>query len=220
MKFKTFVLVVLPCFFILSVYGQQDSKRWEVGIDALSLFSKNQLPSYSIFGRYQLNPNAEKESFIRARVGYQIQNFEKKTPDEFYTLVDDKAANTLFSLGYQKDFVSSAKHSMYYGGDLNFIRRIQTISAFYFSEETLMLYTTDRTNFSMNINVLMGFSYKPISQIKVSFESGLFAGRTYKNEDYLAETQEGDAISWGSVSSNKIDFGVLPFYQILFTINF
>ncbi|UJP66324.1 hypothetical protein [Mongoliitalea daihaiensis] len=224
MKYKNAMLLIFSFFFIFSSYGQNESNMWEVGIDALSLFSKNQLPSYSVFGRYRINPGADKGSFIRARVGYQIDDFENNSPNGPSVFFQaNEAVNTIILLGYQREIISRPRNSMYIGGDFLFSKEKgfrETLLRSDAVEGGLDSGTLDKTVTSINFNSFIGFSYNLFPHLKLSFESGFFLGKTQMEELYNLTTPRGDRIAYGSVSSEKFEFGVLPFYQVFLTLNF
>jgi len=62
--------------------------RWEVGVDLLTLIDKNNFPAYSLFGRYNLTPDAQKSTYLRMRIGYRYETLIDSTVMASWISVD------------------------------------------------------------------------------------------------------------------------------------
>lgn len=200
---------------ISSAQTMANTGRWEVGVDALSLFDKNTLPAYSLFGRFRLNPNGEKESFIRTRIGYQNQYFEMNAPNENRIYETQRSVSLATAIGFQKEIISFSNSSMYLGGDFLVQRRREDEFVILFSERTG---TWDREFNAVKVMGVVGISTRPTNHLKLSFESSLFGGKNHFQEDYLGREPNGEINTIGDNSSKRTVFGFQPFYQILVTL--
>jgi hypothetical protein len=219
-----FSLTIIFCF-TQSTNAQNKDKpdRLEIGVDALSLFGKNNFPAYSIFGRYLINPEGKKEAFFRTRLGYQSKNKILNSPNENIEYQDLETVSWALALGFQKEILSNSSSSFYYGGDFIYQRKIDDDFGIFKvndGETFLGRYSyDDLKTFSMNRFVgFLGFSTNPAKQIKISIESGLFAGKTSFQQNFETIYPNGELAATGYNSSIRSIFGIQPFYQILITL--
>lgn len=102
---------------------EQDSLRafrWGIGLDALSLVDKNVYPDYSVFGRYLLNPDAEKNTFLRFRLGYDYKAILDTASSGISLDHSSRMLRYALALGVQKDLLVRDKSSLYMGGEIAF----------------------------------------------------------------------------------------------------
>lgn len=202
--------------------AQQDNSpnRWEVGVDALSLFDKNTLVPYSIFGRYLLNPDGNMKSHLRVRIGY-----------DFHTYLDTAVRGNTFDhdshrfafmalLGYQREFSTWERSSLYLGADLSFSRDFRKIN---WDLPNITGFETLQQRI-VGLHGVVGYSYQLTGQLVFSLESSIsFSHRHYQfKEDVFFYFDDGTPRSGRNRHnfSNRIDSFINPFYQILLTYKF
>jgi len=226
MVFNKFLLIVLMAvigaLFSASSHAQQtkSSNRWEVGVDALSLFDKNTFVPYSLFGRYLLNPESDKKSHLRVRIGY-----------DFYTYLDTAVRGNTFDhdshrlafmalLGYQREFSTWERSSLYWGADLSFSRDFRKVN---WDLPNIQGFESLTWRF-IGLHGLVGYTYHLTENISFSLESSVSISHRYYHtlEDVFFFRDDGSGISGrnGIDSSNRIDTAINPFHQILFTYKF
>ncbi|RIW18750.1 hypothetical protein D0X99_03450 [Algoriphagus lacus] len=205
----------------LTAQQNPNSSRLEVGLDVLSLFDKNSLPAYSLFGRYWINPSGEKPAFLRSRLGYQTTNNTTNTTKEFYTYQEFRKQNLLATIGFQKDIYTTPVTSFYYGADIVH-QRLNDLQFLTYGDEVIELAgietINDNTNISTSISGFVGFSRKFKGNIALSFESALYIRQSSSSYQYSAIFLDGSINNIAQNSSKKFIAGANPFYQIVLTI--
>jgi hypothetical protein len=222
-KFLLIVLMaVLGALFSASSHAQQtkSSNRWEVGVDALSLFDKNTFVPYSLFGRYLLNPESDKKSHLRVRIGY-----------DFFTYLDTAVRGNTFDhdshrlafmalLGYQREFSTWERSSLYWGAELSFSSDFRKVN---WDLPNIQGFESLTWRF-IGLHGLVGYTYHLTENISFSLESSVSISHRYYHtlEDVFFFRDDGSGISGrnGIDSSNRIDTAINPFHQILFTYKF
>ncbi|WP_338222924.1 hypothetical protein [Algoriphagus confluentis] len=198
-----------------------NSSRWEVGLDVLSLFEKNSLPSYSLFGRYFLNPSGEKPMFLRSKLGYQASNAMTNTNMEFYSYEEIQLQNWLATIGFQRDFYTSPITSFYYGADI-VLQRLNERQFLIFGDEILeqegMQAVYDNRRISTSVFGFIGFSRKFGETIVLSFETALYFTQMSSDYDYNLIFVDGFNASVAQNSSKKYFAGAKPFSQLVLTL--
>jgi opacity protein-like surface antigen len=220
MKTKpTLIMAILVCLLqSVSIQAQEASntERWELGVDALSLIDKNSLTPYSLFGRYMLNPEGDKKSHLRARIGYE--GFSYLDTANHGTLLehDSRAFAFLIMVGYQKEIRSMVRSSFYIGSDLSFSRE-SSKKRWYSSG---VQGHEDYSNSKIGLHALAGYSYSLGSRIKISLESSLSIllrnERLYQDINYVDQ----DIRLFEDSSGTRIVSRINPFHQLLFTYKF
>jgi hypothetical protein len=239
MNFKKTVFIVwlagMSCIVSSLTFAQQNNSpnRWEIGVDIRPLFDKNYFvqPSafgggenyfskYSLFGRYLLNPDSDRKSHLRARIGY-----------DFYTYLDTAVRGNTFDhdshrfafmalIGYQREFLVKGLSSLYGGVDLSFYGDFR---------ETLwdLPNITGFENLQQRIfgfHGVIGYSYQLTGNLRFSLESSVSLSHRYYRymEDVLFYYDDGSPRSGRNAyfSSNQINSFINPFHQILITYNF
>jgi len=221
MKHYHLLLSVCSIPKIASAQSESNPDRWEIGVDALSLFGKNSMPAYSLFGRYLINPEGKKEAFLRTSLGYQSNRKILDAPQNDIRFQDSKSESWKIAIGFQKEILSNSSFSFYYGGDLIYQQKIEDESGSYkvnggevgwYSYEDLKSFSETR------FVGFFGFSTNPTKKIKISLESGIFAGRTSFQQNYLGFYPNSEIAAIGYNSSIRAISGFQPFYQLLFTL--
>jgi general stress protein CsbA len=226
MVFNKFLLIVLMAvlgaLFSASSFAQQTKSpnRWEVGVDALSLVEKNTFATYSLFGRYLLNPDSDKKSHLRARIGY-----------DFYTYLDTAVRGNTFDhdshrfafmalVGYQREFSTWNRSSLYWGADLSFSRDFRKTN---WDLPNIKGFESLTWRF-IGLHGLIGYTYQLTGNLSISLESSVSISHRYYQRlvDVFFFRDDGSGISGvvGDQSSNRIDATINPFQQILFTYKF
>ena len=212
----------MGCMVSASSFAQQNNSpsRWEVGVDALSLFDKNTFAPYSLFGKYLLNPDGDKKSHLRARIGY-----------DFYTYLDTAVRGNKIDhdshrfafmalLGYQREFSVRDRSSLYVGADLSFYRDFRktlwdlpNITGFETIQQRIV-----------GLHGVVGYSYQLTQHLVFSLESSVSLSHRYYQykEDVFFYFDDGSPMSGRNAHffSNRIDSFVNPFHQILITYKF
>jgi hypothetical protein len=203
-------------------HAQQDNSpnRWEVGVDALSLFDKNTFVPYSIFGRYLLNPEGNKKSHLRARIGYDFHSY-LDTAVQGNTFDHDSHRFAFMALlGYQREFSTWERSSLYLGADLSFSRDFRKTL---WDLPNIKGYETLQWRF-VGLHGVIGYSYQLTGNLIFSLESSVSISHRYYHfkEDVFFYRDDGSGISGriGNLFSNRIDTSINPFHQILFTYKF
>jgi hypothetical protein len=215
-------MAVLGALFSASSFGQQTKSpnRWEVGVDASSLVDKNTFAAYSLFGRYLLNPDSDNKSHLRVRIGY-----------DFYTYLDTTVRGNTFDhdshrfafmalLGYQREFSTWERSSLYWGADLSFFRDFRKVN---WDLPNIQGFESLTWRF-IGLHGLVGYTYHLTEKISFSLESSVSIIHRHYHflEDVFFFRDDGSEIS-GRIrdhSSNRIDATINPFHQILFTYKF
>jgi hypothetical protein len=226
MNIKKIVFVVwlagMGCIVSGLSHAQQENspKRWEVGVDALSLFDKNTFVPYSMFGRYLLNPDSDKKSHLRVRIGY-----------DFYTYLDTAVRGNTFDhdshrfafmalLGYQREFSTWERSSLYWGADLSFSSDSRKVN---WDLPNIQGFESLTWRF-IGLHGLVGYTYQLTGNLSISLESSISISHRYYQRlvDVFFFRDDGSGISGvvGDQSSNRIDTSINPFHQILFTYKF
>jgi len=219
---KTAFAILLSLILSFPVLAQQASQitRWEFGVDALTLFGKNTLPDYSLFGRFLINPEGKKKAFIRTRMGYESTNRIIDNPLGFIKYQDLKLTNWTVAVGFQKEILSTSSTSFYYGGDFTYQKNSEDDFGLEGIEQENIFSYSGLTTFSIQrFTGFLGFSFKPIKEIKISFESGLFVGNENFEENTLLLNPSLEPVGFYNNSTRRVIAGFQPFYQMLITLN-
>lgn len=212
-------MAILVCLLqSVSIQAQEASntERWELGVDALSLIDKNSLTPYSLFGRYMLNPEGDKKSHLRARIGYAGFSY-LDTATHSTPLEHDRSAFA-FSImaGYQKEIRTFARSSLYIGADLSFSQ--ESSQNRWFSSDVQG--HEDNRNSNLGLHGLAGYSYNLGSRIKLSLESSLSVFFRNERLDLDIDYVDQDIRLFEDSSGTRIVSRINPFHQLLFTYKF
>ena len=214
------VLFILTTFQVNA--QQKDSipiPRWEVGVDVLSLFDKNSLTPYSLFGRYLLNPKGDKKSHLRARIGFDGFNYLDTALFDTAIEHDSRAFSFSVMVGYQKEITSTDRSSLYFGSDLSFSRESSNKKWDIPGPLGVQGYE-DYSNSKIGLHFLAGYSYSLGSRIRISLESSLsvFFRREIFDQDVTFFAFDNRL--YEDSSASRIDSRINPFHQLLFTYKF
>lgn len=196
---------------------EQDSVevyRWGIGLDALSLVDKNSYPDYSVFGRYLLNPDAEKSTFLRLRLGY---GYEAVLDTASSGISLDHSSSLLryaLALGVQRDLVLKGKSSLYTGGELSF-------HDFRYERDWDI---TDHTGYEntyqqrLSLYGLLGYNYKLTGRLNLSLETSVSVHykKYHLDEDVFYVSGGSIRENWSEIIQSRFN----PFHQLLITYNF
>jgi opacity protein-like surface antigen len=215
----TLIMAILVCLLqSVSIQAQEasNSERWELGVDALSLIDRNSFPPYSLFGRYMLNPEGEKKSHLRARIGYDMYSYLNMVSDGAPLEHDRYAFAFSVMAGYQKEIRSMARSSIYIGSDLSFSRE-SSKKRWYSSD---VQGHEDYSNSKIGLHALAGYSYSLGSRIKISLESSLSILLRNERLDQDINYVEQDIRLFEDSSGTRIVSRINPFHQLLITYKF
>jgi hypothetical protein len=199
--------------------------RWEVGVDLLTLIDKNNFPAYSLFGRYNLAPDAQKSTYLRLRIGYQYETLIDSTV--MARLDINRSVHSPFLLaGIQRDLKTFNNSRFYLGADFYYQKSITKTEWGPDTEQGGMIqigYENVRFK-NVGSNILLGMSHQINTFLKVSLETSLsFQLENFRDvEEVWFYDEERRQISGriGNHSGNKFTTTILPFSQLLLTYNF
>ena len=218
-------LLLLACLLLAtSGWAQAQTNpsrgRWEVGVDALSLFEKNTFAPYSLFGRYLLNPDGEKKSHFRARIGYNFHSYLDTVVRGNYHDHDSRQFAFMALVGYQIEFSVFDRSSLYAGADVSFNRDfvetlwdLPNITGFETVQQRII-----------GLHGVIGYSYSLTQNLRISLESSVSLSHRYYRyqEDVFFYYDDGTPMSGrnGHFGSTRIDSKINPFHQLLVTYKF
>lgn len=234
MDHKCFSAGLSLIFILLTVQSKAQEKdtipvpRWEVGVDLLSLFSKNKFPELSIFGRYLLNPGKEKNTHLRFRLGYDAFHYLDSTTLGRKEALEYSSFSPFVMAGLQKELVRKDQSSLYGAVDLSYSRqaydakfgpidpdKLHFLEGFEWEKQTLTA-----------LHAVFGFTQRLTPQLSFSLESSLSVSwRRYqfKEETWIFD----DGSRPGTPSGRIIDTGsksvltsINPFHQVFLTYKF
>jgi hypothetical protein len=218
-----FLLLGLSTFQELRAQQTEKKTRWEIGVDALSLIDKNELPVYSLFGRFLINPQGNKKTQLRTRFGLEGSNYQDSVAIFGSFGLEVRAFSVFASVGIQRDIMVFQKGALYVGGDLGFSRYVARSD---FPNNTISPQNLGFDNFTESkwrFSGVLGYTHRLGKNLALSFESSLQSVKTRQeiNMDYVRLTsglvpeivKEQRSIEiWHTT--------VQPFYQLLLTYNF
>ncbi|WP_304516407.1 hypothetical protein [Cecembia rubra] len=222
---RAFFLIILILYSIQQQsYAQVSDRipRWEIGLDALSLIDKNDLPAYSLFGRFMLNPQAPKKTSLRLRLGAEGYAYLDSAFNEDKVGLDYRVNSFFVSAGIQRELLIFDKSSVYFGADLGYLRKVN-----------LKDYTGDfgwnvvghdyyrETN--LRFAGILGYTHQLGNNFAISVESSLQTIYSHQKQDtdYVSIFNEDNIIiSYENSTVKSLQSGITPFYQVLFCYRF
>jgi len=237
---KNLMTSVLVCFLtVLSCLAQEVPKpqRWELGVDALSLFDKNHYPAYSIFVARKLGENG---LAFRSRVGIEGSSFENLTTVPF-TLPYPRPNNNqkigfFTTLGIQKNLWQNLRSNNHfytgvdigYGLNQEFSQTLESVDNFYelYFERKITLTDYVLSPFlgyshSLNKNITLRIEMAAnfiIKEVKVR-GNGWYIPRYDQSEPFFPPIHETiSANEYGD--SRSVSYRLNPLNQIILSYNF
>lgn len=237
---KKILTISLIAFFLvgLSCRAQEDPtkpQRWDVGVDALSLFDKNNYPAYSIFLARKLG---ESGFALRSRVGIEGSSFENLTTVPF-TLPYPRPNNNqkigfFTSLGIQKNLWQNFRSNFYTGVDIGYglnqefsqtLESVDNFNELYFERKiTLTNYVLSQFlgySHSLNKNITLRIEMAAnliIKEVKVR-GNGWYIPRYDQSEPFFPPIHETiSANEYGD--SRSFNYKLNPLNQIILSYNF
>jgi hypothetical protein len=210
---------ILAFFFLstVTVYGQtrkkqnerDTTKQWEIGLDLLWLIDKNQVPSTSLFARYNfINKNKQNRAW-RFRLGVDNSTYDSAQ-------INDPRDNEIdiispyIRVGYEWQKEISDKTSFFYGVD------ISTLYSQYKSKIVLypgpnLYQVTDKT-WEFGVIPFLGFKYRPAKWLAVSTESSLnFIYRIRREKDKVTDINfPNSSGGQGKIDINEFRVQLIP----------
>lgn len=148
------VVTLLMWIEMVNVHGQDTNgyefKKWEIGLDLLTLINKNQLPAPSIFVRHSSNNN----SALRLRFGGNLPINGQPAPIENIYFIRP---------GYERIQSFSKKASLHYGVDF-FYEKYRTTLQIIDLSQIGSLRLTAFPSFRRNTGVGVFAGYRTLSQ--------------------------------------------------------
>lgn len=199
--------------------------RWEVGVDLLTLIDKNNFPAYSMFGRYNLTPNAARSTYLRMRIGFQYETFLDSAQLTHTAITHYNFSHSSYSpflmVGLQRDIKTLMNTSFYYGADLYYQGSILKKE---WGPNTRQIGDSMIKFENFGSNILFGFSQKIGTNFKISLESSIniYLRKFHLIDEIWFQDEEGIETGGkiGNNFSKKITTNILPFSQIIFSYNF
>lgn len=188
--------------------------HWELGVDVLSLFDKNNVPAATIFARYNYRQRLAKGRAWRFRVGVDT---ERREFDAIGKIYKDtwRGYNLYLSIGHEWQF-RSERSSWFVGGDV--VGQYYHLKARYLVFPSPDTYEDVRVSeMTTSILVITGWQYAITRQIAVSLESALSASYYYRRYNGEAVLPHG-GVSWEN--DKIIKTNIRPFWVILLTYKF
>ncbi|UJP66327.1 hypothetical protein [Mongoliitalea daihaiensis] len=196
--------------------------RWEIGLDALSLIDKNELPAYSIFGRMVLNPQTTKKTSLRLRLGVEgYTNLDSAFSGNRVGL-DYRTNSFYISTGIQKELLNLGNCSVYVGGDFGFYRKANLKDHTGEFGWNVIGYDNYR-EINLRFAGILGYTHQLGNNFAISVESSLQTNYSNQKQDtdYVSAFSEDVLIV--TVENRTITIwrsGFTPFYQVLFSYRF
>jgi hypothetical protein len=211
------IILALLILFTTSAYGQtkkkkaerDTTKQWEIGLDLLWLIDKNQVPSTSLFARYNfVNYNNKKRAW-RFRLGVDNSTYDSSQ-------INDPRDNEIdiispyLRTGYEWQKEISDKASFFYGVDMS------TLYSQYKSKIVLypgpnLYQVTDKT-WEFGVIPFLGFKYRPAKWLAVSTESSLnFIYRIRREKDKVTDINfPNSSGGQGKIDINEFRVRLIP----------
>lgn len=202
----------------ITVFAQEQdtlkTNRWAIGLDLLTLVDKHTYPDYSVFARYLLNPDAEKSTFLRFRMGYGYEALLDTASSGISLDHSSGLFRYALALGIQRDLVVNKRSNFYTGSEL----------AFHDSRFKRKWDITHQTGYynvyqqRLSFYGILGYNYKLNKQLSFSLETSLSVDlKSYVlDEDLFYES--GGVRS--EHASEIIQLGINPFHHLLIIYNF
>lgn len=181
-KHTTIAILTFMTICSTIAYGQTDKEnkerdttyQWEIGLDLLWLIDKNQVPSTSIFSRYNWVNKKGNGRAIRLRLGfpsYSKDSTEMFNPD---WSIDTKNIGIYVRPGFewQKEIIS--KLSLFYGIDASvtynhFLDEQWVYSSF--NPSAIVYHKREDINWIFGTHLVLGFKYFVTKAISISTET-------------------------------------------------
>jgi hypothetical protein len=205
------IIILLPTIAISQVKhsGKDTLKSWEIGLDLLWLIDKNQLPSTTLFARYNFSNGKEEKRAWRFRLGIDNSTYDS-------TQINDPRDNEIdiispyVRVGYEWQKAISEKASYFYGVD------VSTLYSQYKSKIVIypgpnLLQVTDKT-WEFGVIPFIGFKYLPIKWFAISAESSLnVAYRIRREKDKVTDIDfPNDPGFNGKIDINELKISLVP----------
>ncbi|RIW18753.1 hypothetical protein D0X99_03465 [Algoriphagus lacus] len=202
----------------------QKSPRWEIGLDALSLIDQNELPPYSLFGRFWLNPEGKKKTQLRMRIGFEQFELLDSAFFDGAAEIDQKTSAFFVAGGLQRDLKVFSKGTLYAGGDIGYSRakenlvwgpsRPGTREGFSKYEES-----------TIRLSGIIGYNHELGKNFAISVESslqGVYSLQTTDVDYTQLQSPEPEEfvriVEYERVENWNIQ--IQPFYQVMLSYKF
>lgn len=161
-------------------YGQTKNKKnetdttkhWEVGLDLLWLIDKNQVPSTSLFGRYNFVDKGNSYKAWRFRIGMDNNYYDSSRINGMMPH-DIKVNSILLRPGFEWQKRPNLKYTFFYGGDLNLFYRQEKFKNIIATVPEPLQYDGTFKTWELGLVGFIGFKYSPIKWLSISTESTL-----------------------------------------------
>jgi hypothetical protein len=213
----TRLFLIFFIFLTCSAYGQTKNKKverdttrqWEIGLDLLWLIDKNQVPSTSIFARYNFTKDKSKKRALRFRLGVntnlydstQIVNPQDNEIDIFAPYIRP---------GFEWQQAINDKTSYFYGIDLSVLYYQNKFKKIIYPGPNLFQGTYK--TWELGAVGFIGFKYKPTKWIALSVESSFnLIYRIRRDEDKVTDINfPNDPGGRGKIDVNDLTVSFTP----------
>ncbi len=218
MKRKNVTKLILTLLILSSftTYGQakkknerDTTKQWEIGLDLLWLINKNQVPSTSLFTRYNFVNKENQKRAWRFRLGVDNSAYDSAQITETRDNEIDIIAPYI-RMGYEWQKDVSERVSFFYGVDVSGLYSQYKAKIIYYVPIRL-LQETDKT-WEFGIIPFIGFKYKPVNWLSISTESSFnFIYRVRRQKSKFTDLDfPNDPGSNGKIDINELKMSFLP----------
>jgi hypothetical protein len=214
---KTRKIVALLILLMTVGYGQvrktekekDTTRQWELGLDLLWLIDKNQVPSTSLFARYNFVNKKSKQRALRFRLGVDNSTYDSAQ-------INDPRDNEIdiispyLRVGYEWQREINQKSSYFFGVDCSMLfSRYKAKQVIYPGPNLYQV--TDRT-WIFGIAPIIGLKYSPLGWICISIESSLnLTYRIRREDDKITDINFPNSPGGrGKIDVNNFDIHFLP----------
>lgn len=191
------------------------SAKWEIGLDVLSLFEKNNVPAASIFFRRNYAQSAFRGKAWRFQVGMdtEVRNYDSNArffPDTW------RSYGPYLGVGHEWQF-HQKRFTWFSGVDLT--------TSYQISDTYQILSATDSTvvdahleKLNIGLNALLGAQWALTKNLKVALESSFYL----RYESYFLDSPSGKynipQETWGQtmITDKKFTTSLQPFWTVRF----
>ena len=234
-------LLLLACLLLAtSGWAQAQTNpsrgRWEIGVDALSIFNANEFPKQSVFVMKEFGQSG---IAIRTRIGASGSDYTHAFESNFTQFPDDKLEKNLFLMaGIQKQLLRnlpiSNKNRLYAGLDLSVAKNNTFTERVFMDFVTEIFYETVETETRITrFSPFLGYSRNLTSFLSIRYEMALNLARkdgmwrmflygleTWDSNVPFSPPLVGSHIASGYYKDRTQSYVLNPFNQLIVSIVF
>ncbi|MBK7939348.1 MAG: hypothetical protein IPJ82_20695 [Lewinellaceae bacterium] len=193
--------------------------HWELGVDVLSLFDKNNVPAATIFARYNYRQRLAKGRAWRFRVGVDSEMRDYSDVTRFFTDTW-RGYGPYLSIGHEWQFqFRSESYQWFVGGDISGqYSSLHSFTLLSIADSTVV--DTRLRDITTRVSAIAGFKYSMTKHLSVSIESAFNLTYKYMHFDQPESVfgQPPFGISYGT--DKKFITDIQPFWTINLTYQF